>query len=190
MNNELNKLALAITKALAYTENGGHVSLDSLKAGKSGEMKSIFQFLPSTWKRQSKEITGKDNLPLTPENEAAVAYGVISPLVEKGIKEGKHPDEIATEIGSFWNSGRTDGAKKGLIGTNKKGVKYDVPAYAKKVVDYTNQFLNQPEQKNENQQANTVTDTSTIPMIENQKTIANTTNPLGNISSKLPGMIA
>lgn len=139
MNPDL--LKLVITKALAYTENGGNVALDKTKAGKSGELKSVFQFLPETWKRDAKKVTGNENLPLTPENEALVAHGVISPIVDKGLAEGKSTDEIATEVGSFWNSGKTSGAKEGLIGTNKKGVKYDVPAYAKKVTDYTNKFL-------------------------------------------------
>lgn len=134
-------LTLAILKALAYTENGGKPDLKNTKAGASGELKSVFQFLPETWKRQSKEVTGQDNLEATPDNEALVAKGVISPIVEKGLSEGKSPDEIATEVGSFWNSGKITGAKQGLMGTNKKGVKYDVPAYAKKVVSYTNQFM-------------------------------------------------
>lgn len=142
----MNPLALAITKALAYTENGGKPSLNNEKAGKSGELKSIFQFEPATWKVYSKQVTGNDNLSLTPENEAAVAYGKVSQWVQQFTKEGKNPQQVATAIGSLWNSGNSDPNVAGT-GVNKSGVKFDAPAYAKKVADYTTQFLGDTETK-------------------------------------------
>jgi hypothetical protein len=133
--------ALAILKAIAHTENGGKIDLNNLKAGKTGEAKSLFQFTPDTWKAYSKQVTGQDNMPLTPENEVTVVHKKVSDWVDKGFK----PEQIA----SMWNAGEgepdahtgkfSDGSPS--TGTNKKyGVKFDVPSYAKKVVQYTNQF--------------------------------------------------
>lgn len=143
----MNPLSLAITKALAYTENGGKPSVKNEKKGKTGELKSLFQFEPSTWKQYAKEITGQDNVPLTPENEAAVTFGKVDQWVQKYQKEGKTPQQIATAIGSEWNSGNPNPNVAGA-GVNKKyGVKYDTPGYAKKVADYTTQFLSATQPK-------------------------------------------
>lgn len=135
------KLSLAITKALAYTENGGEPSTSSEKAGKSGELKSIFQFLPATWKADAKEVTGNENLPLTPANEALVAHGIVSKQVDTGLAAGKTPDTIAKEVASSWNAGNPNAYKENVKGVNKEGVSYDTPAYADKVSSYTKQFL-------------------------------------------------
>jgi hypothetical protein len=184
------KLKLAIVKALAYTENNGKPKVNNLKAGQSGELKSIFQFLPATWKADSKKVTGQDNLPLTPQNEAAVVMGTISPIVDAGLKAGKSPEQIATEIGSYWNSGSTQGASKGLIGTNKSGVNYNVPAYAKKVSDYTDKFLADtqtppPPSTGEDPSTATQKIQQFVDHIKqvNPQAIAETTNPLGNVQT-------
>ena len=50
------KLANAIVKAIAYQENGGKPNIDNPSKGKSGEMKSIFQFEPATWKQDSSRL--------------------------------------------------------------------------------------------------------------------------------------
>lgn len=178
-NQELDHLSLAITKALAYTENGGKPSVKGEKKGKSGELKSLFQYEPATWKAYSKAITGDANLPLTPANEALVTYGVVSKQVQKGLSEGKRPDEIATEVGSTWNSGDPQGASKGLMGTNREGVRYDVPAYAKKVVSYTNQFLGEPSPA-QRQEVATSQPAQQAPAGQAPQ-IDPTANPLGNV---------
>lgn len=134
-------LTLAILKGIAYTENGGKVDLKNVKAGQSGELKSVFQFEPATWKRDAKMVTGDENLSLTPANEALVAHGVIYPQVKKALEQGKDPDTIAREQGSAWNSGKTEGYKENLKGVNKEGVKYDVPKYADKVANYAKKFI-------------------------------------------------
>lgn len=126
-----NPKAVAVMKALAYTENGGKPT--DPKAGASGELKSIFQFMPDTWKVYSKQITGKDDIPLTPENESAVVYG----KVDKWLKEGYDVNQIA----SMWNAGeQKPDAYKYNVGRNKQGVPYNTPKYAKKVYDYAKQF--------------------------------------------------
>lgn len=132
----MNQDALHITKALAFTENGGQPDVNNTKAGKTGEMKSIFQFEPDTWKAYSRQITGKD-LALTPENESAVAYGKVSKWLEQGY--------TAPQIASMWNAGVgepnaytgkfSDGTSS--KGTNHKyGVSYDVPGYVEKFNKY------------------------------------------------------
>lgn len=120
--------ALIYTKALALTENGGKIG--EPKAGKTGEMKSIFQYTPNTWKAYSKEITGKE-LPLTKENEVLVTHQ----KVQKWVDEGKTGEQIA----SMWNAGpgKPNAYKENWKGVNKKyGVAYDTPAYAKKFMAY------------------------------------------------------
>lgn len=131
------KLAFAITKALAYTENGGKPNMNNLSSGKSGEMKSIFQFEPSTWKLYAKQELGDPNAPLTNENEAVVVHKKVSDWLDAGYK----PEQIA----SMWNAGerRPDAYKEGWSGTNSSGVHFDTPTYAKKVADYTKQFMNE-----------------------------------------------
>lgn len=154
MNNQsqnITPLANAITKALAYTENGGAPNLENPSAGKSGEMKSIFQFEPDTWKQDSKEVFGKE-MPLTPDNETYVVHSKVT----KWIQEGK----TASQIASMWNAGEgeqdahtgkfSNGASS--VGTNKEGVKFDVPDYANKVLDYAKQFY-QPQQSQQPQQS-------------------------------------
>lgn len=137
----MNPTIAKIVKALAYAENGGKPTQP--KAGKTGEMKSIFQYTPDTWKIYSKQISGEDNLPLDNESETAVTYGKVGSWYDQDIKEGYSPEEAIMRIASRWNAGeqRPDAYKQGVKGINKKyGVAYDTPAYAKKVADYAKQF--------------------------------------------------
>ena len=131
MDNE--KQAMVIAKAIALAENGGKLTYNKLKTGKSGEMKSIFQFTPGTWKLYSKQILGKEE-PLNNENELKVVHG----KVQKWLDDGYNTEQIA----SMWNAGeqRPDAYKENWRGTNKYGVKYDTPAYAKKVSNYATQL--------------------------------------------------
>lgn len=128
MDQEINPQVASIVKALALTENGG--KLGAPKEGKSGEMKSLFQFTPGTWKMYSKEILGKDT-PLTPESEAEVVYH----KVDKWLKDGFDKDQIA----SIWNSGKPDAYLQDHRGTNKYGVKFDTPGYVKKFNEHLKQ---------------------------------------------------
>lgn len=120
-----------IVKALALTEGGGKVNIKNPKAGQSGELASIFQFTPGTWKMYSKEVTGQDNLPMNAQNEAAVT----AIKVQNWLKQGLSPEEIA----SVWNSGKPDAYLHGVKGTNKYGVNYDVPGYVEKFKKYLSQ---------------------------------------------------
>lgn len=124
----------AITKAIAYAENGGKPNLANPSAGASGEMKSIYQFTPATWKGYAKEIAGDENLPLTNETESYIVHEKVKKWVEKGYN--------TEQIASMWNAGpgRPNAYKENWKGTNKYGVKYDTPAYAKRVSDYATTF--------------------------------------------------
>ena len=170
----LDNKAAAIVKALAYTENGGKPTIT--KAGKSGELKSMFQFMPDTWKLYAKQISGDENLPLTNENEAAVVYGKVQQWLQQGYD--------AKQIASMWNAGeqRPD-AWKNLKGVNSRGVNYDTPAYAKKVDSYTKQFEKELGQKGTQSQATP----KTIPQLA-QTTSVTPTAPLQN-QATLPSML-
>lgn len=138
-NHDQTLLALAVTKALAMAENGGVMpTRDKIKAGKTGELKSVYQFTPATWKRYAKEELGDSNIELNPDNETKV----VASRVKKWLGKGFSPPQIA----SMWNAGESepnahtgkysDGSPS--IGINKKyGVKFDVPSYAHRVDGYT-----------------------------------------------------
>lgn len=124
----------AIVKAIALTENGGKIPKEAV-AGQSGEMKSIFQYTPGTWKMYSKQILGKE-VPLDKGSETVVTYGKVHDMLQQGLS----PEEIA----SVWNSGRPDAYLQGKVGINKYGVKYDVPGYVAKFKKYLDSPDSQP----------------------------------------------
>jgi hypothetical protein len=137
---EKTALTYAITKALAYQENGGSLPATPT-AGKTGEMKSIFQFEPGTWEKDAGEILGDSNAPLTPDNETKVVTSEVSNWIDEGYN--------VKQIASMWNAGRgepnaytgtfSDGSPS--VGVNTKyGVKFDVPTYANNVANYAKQF--------------------------------------------------
>lgn len=140
MDEKIEQESKLITKALAYTENGGAPNLNSPRAGKTGEMASIFQFTPDTWKHYSKEVLGRDT-PLSADSEAYV----VNEKVKDWLKKGYKPEQIF----SMWNAGQgepnayTGKFKNGQqsVGVNKKfGVKYNVPQYVAKANSYMSQF--------------------------------------------------
>lgn len=133
MNNNLDPQILNIVKALAYTENGGQPDVENPKSGASGEEKSIFQFMPDTWKEYSTQASGKV-LPLTPENEATVVYAKVA----SWLKQGKSPQQIF----SMWNAGEQnpDAYKQNYKGTNREGIAYNTPKYVKTATKYLTQF--------------------------------------------------
>ncbi len=140
--NEESLVADSIVKALAYTENGGAPNLSNPSAGKTGEMKSIFQFTPNTWKQYSKETFGRDNVPMNADTETYVANSKVTSWLKKG--------HTASEIASMWNAGegRPNAYKENHKGINKQyGIAYDTPSYAKKVVDYSRKFYGESKQK-------------------------------------------
>lgn len=133
-------LAIAVTKALGYTENGGQPNIKNPSAGKSGEMKSIFQYTPATWKAVAGKYLGNPNAPLTPDDETVATTARVSDWLDKGYT----PEQIF----SMHNAGVgepdaytgkfSDGSSSS--GTNKYGVKYNVSDYVKKGMKYLSEF--------------------------------------------------
>ena len=133
-------LVAAITKSLAYTENGGAPNLSDPSAGKSGEMASIFQFEPGTWKNYSQQVFGNDTTPMNNDTETAVVMN----KVQNWLQQGLTPQQIF----SSWNAGPgepnaytgkfSDGSSS--TGTNKYGVKYSVPQYVDTAMKYLSEF--------------------------------------------------
>ncbi len=113
--------AINLAKAIRQTESGG----DFNAKGKSGES-GAYQWTSDTWKKQAQDILGNPNAEMSPSNQNAVAYGSIKKMKDKGL----NPAEIA----ATWNSGSSTGWEN-KIGTNSKGVHYDVPKYVKSVTD-------------------------------------------------------
>lgn len=139
---DIDTKAKILTKAIAMQENGGKIPTNPV-AGQSGEMKSIFQFVPSTWKGYAKEVFGDENTPLTNDNEVTVMYSKI----KKQLENGYTPAQIA----SMHNAGEDDpdaytgtfnSTKKSSIGKNDYGVDYNVPDYVKGVEKYATQLMN------------------------------------------------
>lgn len=141
---EKEALIIAITRAIAYTENGGKPDIEKPQKGKTGEARSIFQFTPATWKHYASEALGDPNAPITADNETKVAMHKVGQWIDKGY--------TANQIASMWNAGGGEpDAYTGKFsngapskGVNKKyGVPYDVPGYAEKVSRYAKEFYPQ-----------------------------------------------
>lgn len=138
-------LALAITKAIGYTENGGRPDINNPSEGKSGELKSIFQYTPETWKAVAGKELGNPDAPIDSNNET-IATGA---RVQQWLQKGYTPQQIF----SMWNAGQgepdaysgkfSDGTSS--VGTNKHGIKFSVPDYVNKGMKYLSEF--EPEMK-------------------------------------------
>lgn len=121
--NQLDPKAVSLAKAMRQVESGGDFQIE----GKSGEY-GAYQFTEPTWNAYAKEAGV--NVPLrqaTPDQQNEVAYKKIKQLKDAGHNVG--------EIASIWNAGDKDAYLKNHVGTNKLGVSYDTPAYAKKVAE-------------------------------------------------------
>lgn len=134
------KTAEALAKAIGYTENGGKPNLKKPSKGKTGEMASIYQFTPDTWKNYSTQIFGKV-VPMNADSETQVVLNKVNKWLETGYK----PEQIL----SMWNAGTGEPDAYGgkfsngqpSIGVNAKyGVKFDVPTYVKKGMKYFGEF--------------------------------------------------
>lgn len=129
-NQQLDQEAVNLAKAIRQTESGGNFEAK----GKSGEY-GAYQFMPDTWNAWSKQHLGKE-VPLdkaTPEIQNEVAYKVIKSLKDSG--------KNVAQIAAIWNSGSDKGWET-KIGTNQKGVEYDVPKYVNKVATTYHQIKN------------------------------------------------
>ncbi len=108
-----------LAKAIRDTETRGQKDPYTAKGG-SGEF-GAYQYTPATWSADAKTYLGKD-IPLAQADKLMqneVAYKKLSALKGKGYNVG--------QIASIWNSGSPEW--EGKTGTNKFGVKYNVPQY-------------------------------------------------------------
>lgn len=122
MNETLDQDAINLAKAIRQVESGGNFQA----RGKSGEY-GAYQFTTPTWQKTASQYG--INVPVdkaTPEQQNEVAYRQIKAWKDQGYNPG--------QIASMWNSGKPDAyLDASYTGTNKSGVHYDVPAYAKSV---------------------------------------------------------
>ncbi len=118
-----------LAKAIRQSESGG----DFNASGKSGEH-GAYQYTEPTWAKDS--ASAGVNVPLkqaTPEQQNQVAYTKLKAWKDAGHNVG--------QIASMWNAGEgepdayTGKFSNGQpsVGTNKEGVHFDVPTYAKSV---------------------------------------------------------
>lgn len=166
---EKDAAARAITKAIAYAENGGAPNLSNPSVGKSGEMKSIFQYTPDTWHAVAAKYLGDANTQLNPENETTATLARVSHWLDEGYN--------AAQIASMWNAGegRPNAYKENWKGTNSYGVSYNTPEYAKEVNNYAKQFYQQmtslsPDQQQSNNQQSTEQNTNELQNTNNNPT--------------------
>lgn len=138
----LDPQAVNLAKAIRQSESGGNFAAK----GKSGEY-GAYQFTEPTWQNLSKKYGVNASLDqATPDQQNEVAYKQIKEWKDKGYNVG--------QIASMWNAGAgepdayTGKFSNGQpsIGTNKQGVRFDVPAYAKSVAQTYQQLKagNQP----------------------------------------------
>lgn len=120
----LDPQVIALAKAIRQHETGGVA-----KQGATGETRSMYQFLPSTWQSWAKKYLGNANAPITRENENKVAYMRILDWKKQGYNPG--------QIASMWNSGSPDPYAKGVRGVGKSSanpnVTFNVPKYVQSV---------------------------------------------------------
>lgn len=125
----LDQQAVSLAKAIRQVESGGNPSAK----GKSGEH-GAYQFTSPTWLKLARDAgvtTPLEQSSLQEQNK--VAYTAIKKWKDAGYNPG--------QIASMWNAGEgepnayqgkfADGSPS--VGTNKYGVKYDVPTYARNV---------------------------------------------------------
>ena len=108
-----------LAKAIRETETRGQKDPYTARGG-SGEF-GAYQYTKPTWEADSKAFLGR-TVPLEQADKLTqneVAYKKLKSLKDKGYNVG--------QIASIWNSGGPEW--EGKVGTNKHGVKYDVPQY-------------------------------------------------------------
>ena len=139
----LDKKAITLTRAIAYAEHGGKPPVVP-PAGKTGELPSLFQYTPDTWKEVAAKYLGNANAELTSENEIEATY--------KRVKGWLDDNNTPAQIASMWNAGEGEpdaytGQFSNGVSSIRKGVAgkhdFDVPGYANTVQKYAEQLWNE-----------------------------------------------
>lgn len=111
--------AINLAKAIRQKESGGNFNAK----GDNGTSSGAYQWQQATWKEHARTVLGDANAPMTPENQNAVAYGMVKKWKDEGL--------TVPEIASKWNTGQATGWEK-KVGTTTLGgkeLKYDAPSY-------------------------------------------------------------
>lgn len=114
----------AVLDTIGQRESGGNYYADATKT--IGEPSwGKYQFLPATWASVSKDYLAsigekQKPLPMTPENQDAVARFQVTRLLDQGL--------TPTQVYMVWASGRPNPTK--MQGVNKYGNYYDLDQYA------------------------------------------------------------
>jgi hypothetical protein len=119
--------AKTILKAMKATESGGNYK----SSGGSGE-NGAYQFMPSTWSQWSSEMSGGTPLPMTPENQDAVAEFKVKQWLDRGLTK--------EQIFAKWNSNKETGWENHR-GVNSQGIAYDTPRHVEKCVKAYNKLI-------------------------------------------------
>lgn len=117
---KLDASVVNLAKAIRTVESGGNYEA----RGASGEH-GAYQWMPGNYEAGAKKY-GIDPKDKNPINQDKVAYNTLKEWKDQGLT----PAQIAAK----WNSGSSTGWEK-KVGTNKQGVKYDVPAYVGNVIN-------------------------------------------------------
>lgn len=173
---------VAASKALIQNESGGNFQA----SGKSGEY-GAGQWMPDTWNAQAQKFLGYvpkfgDPTQMTPSIQKAVIYAQANE--DKNVK-GLN----AAQFFAKWNSGSPDGWEN-KIGTNSKGVAYNVPQYVKNSMDLYGQFKQQGIGTDVADAATTQPDTQAPSGPSIGGFMNNTISSVGNLASGLVGAIA
>lgn len=128
---QLDPQAVNLTKAIRQSESGGNFQAK----GASGEY-GAYQYTEPTWNKLASKYGVNSSLKdSTPEQQNEIAY--------KQIKEWKDSGKNVGQIASMWNAGEGEpdaytgkfSNGQSSAGTNKEGVKFNVPAYAQSVAN-------------------------------------------------------
>lgn len=121
----MDREAHTLAKAMALTESGPDKP-NYNAVGDGGRSRGAWQWSKDTWRNHAQQILNNADADPTPENQNRVAYGMIKKWKDAGYR--------AEQIASMWNAGegRPD-AYKNWRGVNAQGIRYDTPAYVKKV---------------------------------------------------------
>lgn len=147
-----------LSQAIRQVESGGNPAAQ----GASGEY-GLYQFEPTTWDATASKYGV--NVPLqqaTPEQQNEVAYKQLADWKQQ------HPDWNVGNFASAWNAGIGEpnaytgsfSNGKPATGVNPKGVKFDVPTYAKSVATAYQNFKSKSSSQNINGQSPSPTSVS------------------------------
>jgi len=150
MDTQIDPRAINMAKAIRDQESGGNYTLP----GKSGEY-GAYQFTEPTWNAYAKDAG--INTPLSKATREQ-QNEVIVKKINNWITTGKAKN--VGEVASMWNAGegKPQAYIENNVGTNKFGVHYDTPAYAKAVAQNYQKYKGQQTQTPDIQQPEQQTD--------------------------------